>query len=192
MKAFYFLTSLAAGAAVAQQAQLCDQYATYTGGVYTINNNLWGKDAGSGSQCTTVNSASSAGTSWTTKWNCFDKKLVSQISRIPTAARWSYDNTGIRADVLEPLGSQIATATVEGQTWELWYGVNGAQKTYSFVAPTPITSFQGDVNDFFKYVTQNHGFPASSQYLITLQFGTEPFTGGPATLTVSDWSASVQ
>nr|AFD53250.1 endo-1,4-beta-D-glucanase [Aspergillus aculeatus]AJS10817.1 endoglucanase V [Rhizopus reflexus] len=237
MKAFYFLASLA-GAAVAQQTQLCDQYATYTGSVYTINNNLWGKDAGSGSQCTTVKSASSAGTSWSTKWNwsggensvksyansglSFNKKLVSQISRIPTAAQWSYDNTGIRADVaydlftaadinhvtwsgdyelmiwlaryggVQPLGSKIATATVEGQTWELWYGVNGAQKTYSFVAPTPITSFQGDVNDFFKYLTQNHGFPASSQYLITLQFGTEPFTGGPATLTVSDWSASVQ
>nr|AAM77715.1 endoglucanase [Aspergillus luchuensis] len=237
MKAFHLLAALS-GAAVAQQAQLCDQYATYTGGVYTINNNLWGKDAGSGSQCTTVNSASSAGTSWSTKWNwsggensvksyansglSFNKKLVSQISHIPTAARWSYDNTCIRrgraydlftaADInhvtwsgdyelmiwlaryggVQPLGSQIATATVEGQTWELWYGVNGAQKTYSFVAANPITSFQGDINDFFKYLTQNHGFPASSQYLITLQFGTEPFTGGPATLNVADWSASVQ
>ncbi|KFY98135.1 hypothetical protein V500_01796 [Pseudogymnoascus sp. VKM F-4518 (FW-2643)] len=148
------------------------------------------------------------------------KKYVSDIGTIPTSVNWQYDNTNINADVsydlftaadinhvtysgdyelmiwlakygsIQPIGSQIATANVGGQTWDLWYGGSG-QQTYSFVAPTPINCFCTDIQEFFSYLTQNHGFPASSQYLINMQFGTEPFTGGQATFTVSDWSANV-
>lgn len=70
---------------------------------------------------------------------------------------------------IQPIGSQIATATIDGNIWELWYGSNGSQKTYSFVASSPITSFSTDIMHFFNYLTQNQGFPASSQYLIGLQ-----------------------
>ncbi|RAO65734.1 uncharacterized protein BHQ10_001746 [Talaromyces amestolkiae] len=149
------------------------------------------------------------------------KKLVSNIGSIPTSVQWSYSNTNINADVsydlftaadinhvtysgdyelmiwlgkygsIQPLGSQIGTATVAGITWQLWYGVNGSQKTYSFVAPSQQTSWSGDILQFFHYLSQNQGFPASSQYLIDLQFGTEPFTGSQTTLTVNNWSAAV-
>ncbi|KAI4155550.1 MAG: hypothetical protein LQ340_000941 [Diploschistes diacapsis] len=148
------------------------------------------------------------------------KQFVSDIATIPTTASWSYDNTNINADVsydlftaadinhvtysgdyelmiwlarygnIQPIGSQIDTPTVGGQTWELWYG-GSEQQTYSFVASSPINSFSGDIKQFFDYLAQNHAFPASSQYLINLQFGTEPFTGNQSTLTVSDWTASV-
>lgn len=108
----------------------------------------------------------------------------------------------------QPIGSQIGTATVGGSSWALWYGANGSQKTYSFVASSPVTSWNGDILQFFDYLTTNEGFPASSQYLISmsnlfvrwlitiadiidLQFGTEPFTGGNSTLTVRNWSAAV-
>nr|7P1Z_A Chain A, Glycoside hydrolase [Aspergillus cervinus]7P1Z_B Chain B, Glycoside hydrolase [Aspergillus cervinus]7P1Z_C Chain C, Glycoside hydrolase [Aspergillus cervinus] len=151
----------------------------------------------------------------------FTKKYVSNIGSIPTTAQWSLSNTGVNADVaydlftssninhvtysgdyelmiwlgrygsIQPIGSQIATATIAGYTWEVWYGGSSSQWTYSYVASSPITSFSGDIIDFFHDMTNNHGFPASSQYLIDLQFGTEPFTGGPTTLTVSSWSASV-
>ncbi|KAH8807312.1 putative endoglucanase [Xylogone sp. PMI_703] len=148
------------------------------------------------------------------------KKHVSDVSSIPTSVSWTYDNTNINADVaydlftaaninhvtysgdyelmiwlarygsIQPIGSQIDTATIGGQTWALWYGGSG-QQTYSFVASSPVNSWSGDIKDFFDYLTSNHGFPATSQYLIDLQFGTEPFTGGQSTLTVSNWSASV-
>ncbi|GFF27405.1 endoglucanase-1 [Aspergillus udagawae] len=148
------------------------------------------------------------------------KKHVSQIGSIPTTVQWSYDNTNIRADVaydlftaadinhvtysgdyelmiwlaryggVQPIGSRIGTANIAGHTWELWYG-GSTQKTYSFVSATPITSFSGDVMDFWRYLTNNHGYPASSQYLINMQFGTEPFTGGRATMKVSKFTASV-
>ena len=85
---------------------------------------------------------------------------------------------------------------------------------YSFVAAEPITSLETDVKEFFTYLTESQSYPADEQYLISmfyagraglpgffisrdeltvpdLQFGTEPFTGGEATLTVKNWSASV-
>lgn len=72
---------------------------------------------------------------------------------------------------VQPIGKQIATATVGGKSWEVWYGTStqaGAeQKTYSFVAGSPINSYSGDIKDFFNYLTQNQGFPASSQHLIS-------------------------
>jgi xyloglucan-specific endo-beta-1,4-glucanase len=54
---------------------------------------------------------------------------------------------------------------------------------YSFL-PTSgtIAAFSGDVNAFLKYLTQNGKIP-SSQYLTTLQAGTEATTGSKVTLT---------
>ncbi|KAJ6001527.1 endoglucanase-1 [Penicillium canescens] len=238
MKTISLFIALAT-AAFAQQRTLCDQYGYFASGSYSVNNNLWGKYSGTGSQCTYVNSASNSGISWYTTWAWsggennvksyansgfigLKKQHISDISSIPTSVKWSYDNTNIRADVsydlftaadinhdtssgdyelmiwlarygnVQPIGSKIATATVQGKTWELWYGANGSQKTYSFVASSPITSWSGDIKGFFDYLTAHEQFPASSQNLITMQFGTEPFTGGKSTFTVSNWSASVK
>ena len=39
---------------------------------------------------------------------------------------------------------------------------------YSFVAKdAPVTDFSGDVKDFYNYLAQNEGYPASSQYLLS-------------------------
>ncbi|KAL2869895.1 glycoside hydrolase family 12 protein [Aspergillus lucknowensis] len=148
-------------------------------------------------------------------------KLVSELTSIPTTAEWAYDNTDIRADVaydlftaadpnhvtysgdyelmiwlaryggVQPIGEQIGEANVAGATWELWNGYNGDMNVFSFVAPNPATSFNADIKEFWDLLVSDHQYPADSQYLINLQFGTEPFTGGEATLTVSSWSASV-
>ncbi|KAH8806799.1 glycoside hydrolase family 12 protein [Flagelloscypha sp. PMI_526] len=71
-----------------------------------------------------------------------------------------------------------------GKTWNLYYGSNGSNLVYSFL-PTSgiITSFSADIKIFFTYLVNNRGFP-SSQYLTTLQGGTEATTGS-ATLTTS-------
>jgi xyloglucan-specific endo-beta-1,4-glucanase len=52
-----------------QAASLCSQYAYYAANGYEFNNNNWGKgSASSGSQCTTVQSTSGSGVSWSTSW----------------------------------------------------------------------------------------------------------------------------
>lgn len=146
--------------------------------------------------------------------------LISQISSMPTSASWQYSTTSISADVaydlftasdpdhstssgdyelmiwlakygdIYPIGSTVGTVSVGGYSWTLWAGYNGAMKTFSFVASSPITSFSSDVEEFFSYLASSQGYPASSQYLLTYQFGSEAFVGS-ATLTVSSWSASV-
>ncbi|EAW12022.1 glycoside hydrolase family 12 protein [Aspergillus clavatus NRRL 1] len=230
------VAALTAFLSVALAKPLCEQYGSYTSGRYNVNNNVWGKDSGSGSQCTYVDGISGSGAAWHTTWSwsggknsvksypnsgvALKKKLVSELTSIPTAVKWSYDNTNIRADVsydlftaadinhvtysgdyelmiwlarygnVQPIGSKIGTATVGGHTWELWCGGN-KQKTYSFVAASPITSYSGDLMEFWHYLASKHNFPASSQHLINMQFGTEPFTGGKSTFTVAHWSASV-
>jgi xyloglucan-specific endo-beta-1,4-glucanase len=115
-----------------------------------------------------------------------------------------------------PIGSSTGTVAVAGRTWDLWIGMNGNMKVYSFVAPQIINSFSADVKQFFSYLQDSQGFPAASQNLIGMttlslfpnrkaikvrcrnsnlilvfQFGTEAFTGGPATMAVSLFSANI-
>ncbi|CAG8886121.1 unnamed protein product [Penicillium egyptiacum] len=203
-----------ATAALAQQHTLCEQYGYYASGAYSVNNNVWGKDSGTGSQCLYVNSVLDSGISWSTTWTWsggannvksypnsglvnLKKQPVSDIGSIPTSVKWSYDTTDIRADVaydlftaadinhdpssgdyelmiwlarygeVQPIGSQIGTVTVGGATWELWNGANGSQKTYSFVASNPVKSWSGDIKAFFDYLTENQGYPAKTQNLIS-------------------------
>ncbi|KAF8186988.1 concanavalin A-like lectin/glucanase [Mycena galopus ATCC 62051] len=83
-----------------------------------------------------------------------------------------------------PIESNLSLA---GHTWNLYFGSNGANNVYSFL-PTSgtITSFSGDINLFFKYLTANQGV-STSQFLTTAQGGTEA-TSGSATFTTSAFS----
>ena len=112
------LLALAASASMASAAvaTLSAQYATYTSGAYSVNNNLWGEGvASSGSQTTVVDSTSGSGVAWHTTWTwqgasssvksyansqyTFTKKLVSQVNSIQTSAKWSLSNSNVNADV---------------------------------------------------------------------------------------------
>ncbi|KAK6330354.1 hypothetical protein TWF696_003450 [Orbilia brochopaga] len=88
-------------------------------------------------------------------------------------------------------GSTIATPTIDGVTWKLYTGPNGSMTVYSFVASNaPVTNWSGDLNNFIKYLTANQGV-SKSQYLNTIQAGTEPFVGTNAKLTVTNFSVTV-
>ncbi|KAL4918117.1 concanavalin A-like lectin/glucanase domain-containing protein [Aspergillus aurantiobrunneus] len=232
MKTMHMIPLITAASA----QQLCQQYGVYSSNGYIVNNNLWGMNAGAGSQCTFVDNISASGVAWHTTWAWsgdesvksyansgleFDPVLVSDISSIPSTAEWSYNNTDINADVAydiftaadpnhetssgdyelmiwlgrygtsTPIGDQVGTADVGDISWEIWNGMNGDMNVYSFVASDPVTSFSADIKDFWDHLSDNYSYPADSQYLLTLQFGTEPFTGGKSTLTVSEFTASV-
>ena len=100
-----------------QAANLCDQYGYYAANGYEFNNNNWGKgSASSGSQCTTVQSTSGSGVSWSTTWSWqggqdnvksyanagkqFAKGIkISNIKSMPTNIQWDYQPRDIRANV---------------------------------------------------------------------------------------------
>ncbi|KAI1294467.1 endoglucanase [Xylaria venustula] len=150
-----------------------------------------------------------------------NKKLVSNIGSMPTKAEWRYLGDNIRADIaydlftsadpnhdtssgdyelmvwigreggVQPIGSSTGTVTVGGESWDLWIGYNGPMLVYSFVAPSDIATWESDIKPFYQYITDNKGFPASSQYLITYQFGSEAFTGSNAEFDVWYWYAEI-
>lgn len=86
------------------------------------------------------------------------------------ADRWSFHSALIRLGRYggaTPIGSQVGSADVGGNTWEIWNGMNGDMEVYSFVASSPVTSFNADIKEFWDYLTENHSYPADSQYLLS-------------------------
>lgn len=112
-----FLATLSALTATGAAQNLCEQYSSFTStDGYYFNNNAWGQSAGTGTQCTYIDSHSTTGVSWHSSWSwsggdnsvksfpysgrtMSTKSLVSSIGSLPTAATWSYTGTSIRADV---------------------------------------------------------------------------------------------
>ena len=91
------------------------------------------------------------------------------------------------AGPISATGSPIATPTIAGTTWNLSYGLNGATKVFSFVAQSEVMHFSADLKLFFNYLATYQDFTAS-QYLKSINSGTEPFTGSNAVLTTTAYS----
>ena len=212
------LLAASATTALAQlKGNMCGEQEGYSASGYRVQNNLWGKSAAtSGSQCTAFNSASGSSVAWSTTWQWaggdnnvksysyssrdFNKKLVSQISSIPTTAVWTVSNQNTRSNVaydlftardvnhptsggdyelmiwlgryggVQPIGSYKTTVNLAGRSWSLYVGYNGSMKVFSFVAPGAVSNFSGNIKDFFNYMAANEGFPAASQNLISKLF----------------------
>ncbi|MFE0822362.1 cellulose binding domain-containing protein [Streptomyces sp. NPDC058847] len=95
-----------------------------------------------------------------------------------------------RVGPIQPIGSQVGTATVGGRNWELWTGSNGANDVLSFVAPSAITDWSFDVMDFVR-ATVARGLAEDDWYLTSVQAGFEPWQNG-AGLTVNSFSSTVE
>jgi hypothetical protein len=90
---------------------------------------------------------------------------------------------------IQPIGSQVGTATVGGRTWQVWSGSNGSNDVLSFVAPSAISSWSFDVMDFVD-ATVARGMAQDDWYLTSVQAGFEPWQGG-AGLAVNSFSSTV-
>ncbi|GAA4951603.1 glycosyl hydrolase family 5 [Streptomyces caelestis] len=90
---------------------------------------------------------------------------------------------------IQPIGSQVGTATVAGRTWQVWSGGNGTNDVLSFVAPSAISSFGFDVMDFVRE-TVARGMARNDWYLTSVQAGFEPWQNG-AGLAVNSFSSTV-
>ncbi|KAG7398960.1 hypothetical protein PHYBOEH_010065 [Phytophthora boehmeriae] len=151
----------------------------------------------------------------------FSPKQIKNIKSIPSKMKYSYSYSGtLIADVAYDLftsstatgsneyeimiwlaayggagpisstGKPIATVTIDGKSFKVYKGPNGNTTVFSFVATKTITNFSADLLNFLNYLVKNQGLP-SSQYLLKLEAGTEPFTGSNAKMTVSSYSAAV-
>ncbi|RAL67575.1 hypothetical protein DID88_008330 [Monilinia fructigena] len=179
---------------------ICGQYDTVQTGAFTIYGNKWGIKGYTGNQCTTVNGLSVK--SYANAGLNFAHRKVSAIKSIPASWKWSYTGSNIVADVswdlfssaagtgnadyeimiwtgalggagpISKTGSTIATPTIAGVSWKLYFGPNGDTKVFSFVASSPVENF-------------------FCQILTTIQAGTEPFTGSNAVFTTSAYSVAI-
>lgn len=94
-----------------------------------------------------------------------------------------------RQGSIQPIGSRIGSMTLEGRTWDVWYG-NPGWNVISFVATSlPINSFTFNALSFINE-TRNRGYAQNSWYLTSIQAGFEPWIGG-AGLAVNSFSATV-
>ena len=146
---------------------------------------------------------------------------ISSIKSIPTTWSYTYTDDNIIADVAYDLfttsqsgstsaeyermvwldalggagpisasGSPVATPNIGGSTFQLYSGKNGNTQVYSFVASPAIPNYTGDLLAFFDYLASSQGF-SKEQYLISIQAGTEPFSGSDAELTTSKYSVAL-
>lgn len=94
------------------------------------------------------------------------------------------------AGPISSTSSAIASVTVAGHEWNLWYGLNGSMKVYSFVAASEVNSFDGDLLEFYTYLVSSQGF-SDAQYITSIGAGTEPFVGTDAVMATSGYSVAL-
>jgi hypothetical protein len=94
-----------------------------------------------------------------------------------------------RQGSIQPIGSVIGSATIGGRTWQVWQGGNGSNQVISYVAPSPISSWNFSVLDFLNNV-KTHTSVTNSWYLTSIQAGFEPWIGGTG-LAVNNFSAAI-
>jgi len=94
-----------------------------------------------------------------------------------------------RQGAIQPFGSRVATATIDGAQYEVWTGSQHSWKIVSYVASSPVSSVT-DLNllPFFGDAV-SRGSLDPSWWLIDVEFGFEIWTGGKG-LAISDFSVS--
>jgi len=89
---------------------------------------------------------------------------------------------------IQPIGSPVATVTLAGGTWQVWFG-NVGWNVISYRRTSPTTSVNFAVNTFLSDAI-SRGYAQRSWYLTSVQAGFEPWVGG-AGLAVNSFSYSV-
>ena len=90
---------------------------------------------------------------------------------------------------IQPFGSQVATETIDGVSWNVWTGNQSSWKIVSYVAATPVTSVSNlNLLPFFADAV-SRGSLETSWWLIDVEYGFEIWTGGQG-LAMSGFSVS--
>lgn len=81
-----------------------------------------------------------------------------------------------RQGTIQPIGSQVATVSLLGATWNVWFG-NVGWNVVSYVRQSATTSLNFAVNTFYSDAV-NRGYAQRAWYLTSVQAGFEPWIGG--------------
>lgn len=76
----------------------------------------------------------------------------------------------------QPIGSRVATVTLAGGTWDVWFG-NIGWNVVSYVRTSPTTTLNSSVSTFYNDMV-SRGYAQPSWYLTSIQAGFEPWEGG--------------
>jgi cellulase/cellobiase CelA1 len=87
----------------------------------------------------------------------------------------------------QPVGSKIATVSLAGGTWDVWFG-NIGWNVISYVRTAGTGSLNFPVSTFFNDAA-SRGYAQSSWYLTSIQAGFEPWTNGTG-LAVTSFSVT--
>ena len=93
-----------------------------------------------------------------------------------------------RVGSIQPVGSQVGTASIAGATWDVWFG-NIGWNVISYVRQSTATSINFSVNSFYSDAV-NRGHAQRSWYLTSVQAGFEPWVGGVG-LQVNNFTYSI-
>ena len=85
----------------------------------------------------------------------------------------------------QPVGSKVGTVSLAGATWDVWFG-NTGWNVVSYVRQQTTTAFDGTLRSFVDDAI-SRGHAQRAWYLTSVQFGFEPWVGGPG-LAVSSFS----
>jgi hypothetical protein len=91
----------------------------------------------------------------------------------------------------QPIGAIVASATIAGKTWNVWYGNNSGngKPVVSYAAQTDITSMTYSLGDFIRDAV-TRGYLQNSWYLTNVFSGFEIWSGGVG-LETTDFAVTV-
>ena len=97
--------------AATQGAENCTDYAALVRGKYWVNNNVWGKADGTGSQCVWENGLNGDSLSWGTRWNwAGDNTKVKSYASSVLGWHWGWKATGTGLPVQLSAGKAVDTS----------------------------------------------------------------------------------
>jgi hypothetical protein len=112
----------------------------------------------------------------------------------PTA-RTDGQNTGAELMVwlnhtgnVQPVGSKVATVSLAGGTWDVWFG-NSGWNVISYVRQSATSSISFNVSSFWNDIV-SRGYGQNSWYITSVQAGFEPWVNGTG-LAVNSFSYSI-
>jgi endoglucanase len=79
----------------------------------------------------------------------------------------------------QPIGTSVASATISGKNWNVWYGTNSGsgKPCVSYVAPTDVMSLEFNLGAFIRDAV-TRGYVKDSWYLTNVYAGFEIWSGG--------------